>query len=289
MPEEQKNNSSNWLLKAYKNPDFLASPPARLIRVMSEMIEPATRLARQNIKNTVVFFGSARLLSRNIAYKNLKEVETHLKNKKSPSSSLKLAHTKALQALYMSRYYEDASKLAQKLTLWFNEPDNKRQRFVICSGGGPGIMEAANRGAKKAKGLSMGLNISLPMEQKPNPYQTRDISFEFHYFFIRKFWFFYLSKAMVVFPGGFGTMDELFELLTLIQTGKTKKYMPIILYGREYWNELVNFQAMVKWGTIDKKDLKTFHILDDVDSTFEFLKRELSKHYFKQAYQGSNK
>ena len=278
----KKDNSSDWLMKAYKNPDFLASPPARLIRVMSEMIEPSTRLARHNIRNTVVFFGSARLISRHQALQNLKEIEMRFKSVKSPATQLKLARRKAMRALHMSRYYEDASKLAEKLTHWFNDSAHKQQKFVICSGGGPGIMEAANRGAKKAGGLSMGLNISLPLEQAPNIYQTREISFEFHYFFIRKFWFFYLSKAMVVFPGGFGTMDELFELLTLIQTGKTKKYMPIILYGGDYWNEVINFETMVKWGTIDKNDLKYFHIIDDVDQAFHFVKQELSKNYFKK-------
>ncbi|MCA9404500.1 MAG: LOG family protein, partial [Candidatus Omnitrophica bacterium] len=147
------------------------------------------------------------------------------------------------------------------------------------TGGGPGIMEAANRGAKKAKGESVGLNISLPLEQDPNPYQTRDISFEFHYFFIRKFWFFYLSKAMIVFPGGFGTLDELFELLTLVQTEKTRKYMPIVLYGKDYWNEVVNFQALAHWGMVSPQDLKLFKICDDVDSAFNYLQAELKKHH----------
>ena len=279
----KKDTTSDWLMKAYKNPEFLASPPARIIRVLSEMIEPSNRLARHNIRNTVVFFGSARLVSRNQAVQNLKEIELRFKSVRSSTAQLKLARQKAQKALYMSRYYEDAVKLSEKLTRWFNDAAHKQQKFVICSGGGPGIMEAANRGAKKAGGLSMGLNISLPLEQAPNIYQTHDISFEFHYFFIRKFWFFYLSKAMVVFPGGFGTMDELFELLTLIQTGKTKKYMPLILYGGEYWNEVIDFETMVKWGTIDKNDLKYFQIFDDVDKAFHYLKQELGKHYFKHS------
>jgi len=183
----------------------------------------------------------------------------------------------------MSAYYEDAVRLSEKLTHWFNEPQNVEKKFVICSGGGPGIMEAANRGARKAKGLSIGLNINLPAEHYANPYQTKEISFDFHYFFIRKFWFFYLAKALVIFPGGFGTLDELFELLTLIQTEKTKKYMPIVLYGRTYWDELINFDTLVKWGTISRQDLKLFHIIDDVDSAFLFLKKELIKHYLKKS------
>jgi uncharacterized protein (TIGR00730 family) len=165
------------------------------------------------------------------------------------------------------------------LTLWFKEPQNRDKNFVVCSGGGPGMMEAANRGATKAKGKSMGLNISLPHEQTPNPFQSKEISFEFHYFFIRKFWFFYLAKALVVFPGGFGTLDELFEILTLIQTQKSKKYMPVILYGSDFWKELINFDVMLKWGVISRDDLSLFKMFDDVDSAFKYLKGELSKHY----------
>jgi hypothetical protein len=159
---------------------------------------------------------------------------------------------------------------------------DQRKRFLICSGGGGGIMEAANLGAGKAGGTSIGLNISLPMEQLPNRYQTRELSFEFHYFFIRKFWFFYLAKALVAFPGGFGTMDELFELLTLVQTRKTKKYMPIVIYGKEYWNRILNFDALVETGTISEKDLQIFRFFDDVDSAFEYLKEELTKHYVRR-------
>jgi len=192
---------------------------------------------------------------------------------------LKEKFEQAQRGLIMSRYYEDAALLAEKLTRWSLSIENPAKRFYICSGGGPGIMEAANRGAQNAGGPSIGLNISLPFEQTPNPFQTRELSFEFHYFFVRKYWFFYLGKALVIFPGGFGTMDELFELLTLVQTQKTKKYMPIILYGSEYWNELINFNALVKWGTINREDLNLFHFFDDVDSAFEFLRDELLKLY----------
>jgi uncharacterized protein (TIGR00730 family) len=185
----------------------------------------------------------------------------------------------------MSHYYEDAIRLSEKLTRWSLGIRDRRRRFLICSGGGGGIMEAANRGARKAGGTSIGLNISLPMEQTPNRYQSRDLSFEFHYFFIRKFWFFYLAKALVAFPGGFGTMDELFELLTLVQTKKTRKYMPIILYGKEYWHRVLNFDALVEAGTIEAEDLKIFRYFDDVDVTFEYLKDELTKHYVRGAEQ----
>ena len=181
--------------------------------------------------------------------------------------------------LVMSRYYEEAVQLSAKITKWSQKIKDPLRKFYICSGGGPGIMEAANRGAHSVGGKSIGLNISLPMEQDPNPYQTRDLSFEFHYFFIRKFWFFYLSKAMIVFPGGYGTMDEFFELLTLVQTQKTKKHMPIILYGQSFWNELLDFDAMQRWGVISPEDLKLFKVVDDVDTAFRYLKDELTEHY----------
>lgn len=279
------------LLKAYENEHFLSSPPARIIRILSEMIEPADRLKKHNIWNTVVFFGSARTLPKNVARERLREAEAKLKKVSSPSNKLKEEAAHARRMLRMADYYEDAASLSEKLTRWFNEMKNASKNFVICSGGGPGIMEAANLGARRAGGKSIGLNISLPHEQAPNPYQTQDISFEFHYFFIRKFWFFYLGKALVIFPGGFGTFDELFEILTLIQTGKTKKYMPVILYGKEYWNDLINFETFVKWGTVSARDLKMFEIFDDVDSAFEYLKQKLSKHYFrdqKQQYTKNN-
>ncbi len=266
-------------IKAYNNYEFLNSPSARTIRILTEMVEPRERLRRHHIHNTVVFFGSARTLPRSEARQKFKEVETQFNNAKKPSASLKRKLVQAENDLLMSRYYEDAVDMGAKLTKWFREPVIKDKNFHVCTGGGPGIMEAANRGAKKVKGSSIGLNINLPMEQDPNPYQTRDISFEFHYFFIRKFWFFYLSKAMIVFPGGFGTMDELFELLTLVQTKKSRKYMPIVLYGKDYWNEVVNFDAFVRWGMISPSDLKLFKIYDNVDEALEYLKAEIIHHY----------
>ena len=266
----------SWLAKAYKNEGFLNSPAARNIRILCEMTEPAHRLRINRIFNTVVFFGSARSLPSAVTQRKLKTLERRPSKKISYQQKLKDAQT----AVKLSRYYDDACALSEKLTRWFNQPKNKEHNFYICSGGGPGMMEAANRGAKQVKGKSVGLNISLPFEEYHNIYQTREISFEFHYFFIRKFWFFYLAKALVVFPGGYGTLDELFELLTIIQTHKTKKHMPVILYGSEYWREIVNFEAMRDWGTISKDDLKLFHMFDNVEPAFLFLKTELQKHYF---------
>jgi len=267
------------LFKAYSNPEFLNSPSARTIRVLSEMIEPAARLRYHHIWNTVAFFGSARTIPQKMARANFKKVKNRLSKARTPSLKMKNEYKNALIDMKTSRYYEDACNLSQKLTEWFKKPAQSKKNFVIASGGGPGIMEAANKGAERGKGKSIGLNISLPMEQHPNPHQTHEISFDFHYFFIRKFWFFYLAKALVVFPGGFGTLDEMFELLTLIQTKKSRKYMPIVLFGKEYWDNIVNFDLMLNWGMISKEDLKLFHVFDDVDEAFNFLSKELKKYY----------
>jgi uncharacterized protein (TIGR00730 family) len=180
--------------------------------------------------------------------------------------------------LRMSRYYEDTRELAFRLTRWSKGLTDSERRFVVCSGGGPGIMEAANRGASEAKGENVGLNISLPFEQGDNPYITRRLAFEFHYFFMRKFWFSYLAKAMVVMPGGFGTLDEFMEIVTLVQTLKIKKRLPIVLYGSEYWDKVVHFGPMVEFGTISPEDLKLFHRTDSVDDAFRFIVHELETH-----------
>ncbi|MEW5922449.1 MAG: TIGR00730 family Rossman fold protein [Candidatus Zixiibacteriota bacterium] len=278
--KEKKKDTTEWPIKAYKNIDFLNSPAARTIRVMTEMVEPADRFRRNNLWNTVVFFGSARTIPEKEAKGKLFEIESRIRKAGKVTPGLKAEYEGAKKGLIMSAYYEEAAQLSEMLTKWFKEVEQKNGKsFSICTGGGPGIMEAANRGAKKAGGRSVGLNISLPMEQYPNKYQTRELSFEFHYFFIRKFWFFYLAKALVVFPGGFGTLDEFFELLTIIQTGKSKKTMPVVLFGSGYWKEVLNFEKMVYWGTISPEDLKLFRIFDDVDKTFEYLKNELTRHY----------
>ncbi len=279
----QPKNKNVWLSKAYKNAEFLNSPAARPIRILTEMLEPADRLRRHHIHNTVVFFGSARIQSPEAAQKNLKRYEALLQKQKKTSSKLIHQYELARRAAEMSSYYQAATELSEALTLWFKKPENQAHRFLVASGGGPGIMEAASLGALKAKGESIGLNISLPHEQAPNPHQTKEISFEFHYFFIRKFWFLYLAKGLVFFPGGFGTLDELFELLTLIQTKKTKKFMPVVLFGSKYWKELINFDLLIRNGMIDEKDVQLFHMYDSVKDAFHYLKEELTKHYLKDA------
>ncbi len=233
---------------AYKNEGFLDSPDARAIRILSEYLEPLAHFRREQIRDTVVFFGSARIHP--------------------PESPI-------------ARYYEEARVLARLLTEWGEKLKNKSHRFVVCSGGGPGIMEAANRGACEAGGKSIGLNIGLPFEQLPNPYISKELNFEFHYFFMRKFWFAYLAKALVVFPGGFGTLDEMTEMLTLCQTGKLAKKMVILLYGTDYWKEIVNFDALVKYGTIAKEDLDLFQFADDPQTAFKILQDGLTHLYLK--------
>lgn len=265
--------------KAYKNLDFLKSSDARIIRILAEFLEPMQRFRAQKIEDTIVFFGSARTKDMAEAQKDLQAVEERLaksKAKADPALQEELAH--AQNQVFMARYYEDAVELAKRMTTWSKSLQSDH-RFVICSGGGPGMMEAANRGAIEAGGKSIGLNISIPMEQFSNPYITPDLNFEFHYFFMRKFWFVYLAKGLVIFPGGFGTLDELFEVLTLIQTEKVLKYMPIVIYGSEYWNQVINLEAMVKYGTISKADLDLIYFCDTVDDAFTYLKDELTKHY----------
>lgn len=260
--------------KAYNNTKFLNSPPARAMRILSEYIEPQNRFRVEQVKDTIVFYGSARLRSKRDANKKLKE----LKSFKNPSP----ARVKdAEMELEMSRYYEDTVELSGLLTKW-SMMQKPGHRFVVCSGGGPGIMEASNKGAKKAGGKSVGLNISLPFEQNPNQYITPALNFEFHYFFMRKFWFAYLAKGLVIMPGGFGTLDELFEILTLMQTKKIKKKMPIVVYDKLFWDKLLNFEEFAKRKLIDKEDLKLFYVAESVDDAFQYLKRELNKHYLQK-------
>lgn len=258
---------NDWPLKAYRNPDFLSSPDARTLRVLSEYLEPEARFDQYNISDTIVFFGSARTHPRDKAEAALEAVRRHGDEHQIARLELNLE---------MARYYEESRALAHRLTEWSKGLEEGRRRFVVCTGGGPGIMEAANRGASEAKGLNIGLNISLPHEQHDNPYISRELNFEFHYFFTRKFWFIYLAKALVVFPGGFGTLDEFFELMTLLQTGKLGKKVPIILYGTKYWDEVINFDAMVKYGTISAEDLNLFHKSNDVDDAFNHITAALS-------------
>jgi uncharacterized protein (TIGR00730 family) len=256
--------------KAYKNSDFLMGREARPLRILSEYLEPQARFARYKVADTVVFFGSARALP-------MEKAEEALVNAKATGNPAAIARAEG--GLLLARYYEDARALARSMTEWSKSLVSPTRRYLVCSGGGPGIMEAANRGASEAHGISIGLGISLPDEPTMNEYITREMGFEFHYFFMRKFWFVYLAKALVVFPGGFGTMDELFELLTLVQTRKSSKTMPIVLYGRAFWTEVLNFDALIRWGTIDARDLSLFHVADTPDEAFSYLTRELSSLY----------
>lgn len=263
-------------IKAYKNLDFLNSPDARIIRIIAEFLEPQSRFNKLNIKDTIVFFGSARIVDRKTAQKMYNEVKK-LDPKKFPDFPEKLR--KAQVALEMSKYYEDAFQLSKMLTEWSQTLPSDGRRFVICTGGGPGIMEAVNKGARVGKGKTIGLNISIPTEQFVNKYVNEELSFEFHYFFMRKFWLVYLAKALVIFPGGFGTLDELFEVLTLIQTGKISKKMVVVIYGTSYWKKVLNFDAMLEHGCIDKKDKNSFTFCDTPDEAFKVLKNFLTKNY----------
>ncbi len=258
----------DWPVKAYKNIDFLKRREARTVRILAEYLEPETRFEDLKVSDTIVFFGSARVLSREDSEDRLKAAEEHGTDVDVKAAERRLA---------MSRYYEEARELAARLTTWSKELEKGRRRFVVCTGGGPGLMEAANRGASDAKGLNIGLNIAIPFEQHENPYISRELTFEFNYFFMRKFWFTYLAKALIAFPGGFGTMDEFFELMTLIQTHKLGKKIPIVLYGTDYWDKILNFDAMVEFGTISPEDLNLFQRLDTVDEAFDFITGELNK------------
>ncbi len=265
-------------VKAYSNERFLNSADARTIRILSEYLEPQMRLRRRHIRNTVVFYGSARVLPLDVAQKQLKNVLSQSQRNGSAGGDFQREFDKASHAVRLAQYYEGARALAYRLTEW-SAGLSARERFIVCSGGGPGIMEAANRGAMEAGGLTIGFNISLPFEQEPNPYISDELAFEFHYFFMRKFWFVYLAKALVVFPGGFGTMDELFELLTLVQTEKIHKTLCVVMYGSEYWNEVLNFDKMVDWGVISAEDLQLFHKVDDVESAFAILKNHFETNF----------
>ena len=262
---------------AYQNEPFLDSPDGRILRILAEYREPLARFRREQIQDTVVFFGSARFQG----IKEAAQVLTAVENNHAGASveqlekELKLAHA----GIDMARYYEEARRLAFLLTKWSIQIPARRHRFVVTTGGGPGIMEAANLGAHEAGGKSIGLNIQLPFEQYPNQYITPTLNFQFHYFFMRKFWFAYLAKGLVIFPGGFGTMDELFEILTLAQTDKLAKKILVIIYGSEYWSRVINFQAFVNAGTISPGDLELFKIVDSPEQAFEYLREGLTKYH----------
>jgi uncharacterized protein (TIGR00730 family) len=263
---------------AYENKPFLDSPDGRTLRILSEYLEPLARFRQQGIQDTVVFFGSARFHSQSAA-ENALELLEKPGSKQIASPELQAKIKRAKVDLQMARYYEDARHLSYMLTEWSLTIPSKRRRFVVTSGGGPGIMEAANRGATEAGGRSIGLNINLPYEQMPNRYISPELNFEFHYFFMRKLWFAYLAKGLIVFPGGFGTFDEMFEILTLAQTEKLAKKIHVVLYGREYWTKVVNFEAMAEMGVISPDDTKLFKIVDTPEEGFEYLREGLTKHH----------
>ena len=271
---------------AYLNPDFLNSPDGRILRILAEYSEPLARFRREKIQDTVVFFGSARFASMSQAEQELLILEKPGAAKAAgpehqpgalDGDALQATLKRAQAAVEMARYYEEARKLAHMLTEWTTTLPGKRHRFVVTSGGGPGIMEAANRGAREAGGKTIGLNIRLPFEQFPNQFISPELNFEFHYFFMRKYWFAYLAKALVVFPGGFGTLDELFEILTLAQTQKLAKKIITVVYGKQYWSRVLNLEAMADSGVISPQDTNLFSFCDTPEEAFQCLKEGLTK------------
>jgi len=248
--------------RAYDNRKFLHGRSARPLRVLAEFIEPEERLRKHGIRNTIVFFGSSM------------SVDNRTFRRQTPDSTVVPE-----KAIRVSNAHESCIELAKRITAWSQKIKEPTKRFYVCSGGGSGIMEAANEGAKLAGGKSIGFNITLPLEQSLNPHISPEFCFNFHYFFIRKFWFLYYAKALIGFPGGFGTMDEVFELLTLLQTGKIQKQVPVVLFDKTFWNEVINFQALQEYGVIGPSDLKLFKIIDDVDEAFEYITGQLKKLY----------
>ena len=283
---------------AYENEAFLNSPDGRIIRIMAEYNEPMARFRRERVQDTVVFFGSARFRALDVANRQLELLANTGSVERAPESEqpatpdeqaddsttqIKLKRAEA--AVEMARYYEDARKLAALLTTWSMKLPGRRHRFVVTSGGGPGIMEAANRGAYEAGGKTIGLNIKLPFEQAPNPWITPALNFEFHYFFMRKYWFAYLAKALVVFPGGFGTLDEMFELLTLAQTQKLAKKITIVIYGSAYWNSVINLDVLAEKGAIAMADRDLFQFADTPEEAFEILVASLTEDHLESDYE----
>lgn len=261
----------------YRDPVFMDSLPARPVRIITEYIDPLERLRREKVGDTIVMFGSARIHSRELALAQLSRLRKRKGSNSTPEHRAAVSDAKA--ALDMSRYYEEARELSRKITTWAMTLGDRPRRFVICSGGGPGIMEAANRGAADAGGKSIGLSIELPHEQRPNDYISPELSLMFHYFFMRKLWFAQLAKALIVFPGGFGTMDELWEMLTLMQTGKLHRRNLILIYGRKYWDRVLDWKHMLRCGTISRRDYALLEFADTVDEAFRRVRHGVDKYH----------
>jgi uncharacterized protein (TIGR00730 family) len=291
MPRKPPNPLESASL-AYENDGFLNGPDGRIIRILAEYSEPLSRFRRERIQDTVVFFGSARFRALDEANRELELLENTGSQKPAPEEeqpareageeTSELRRRRAEAAVEMARYYEDARRVSFLLTEWAKGLKFRRNRFVVTSGGGPGIMEAANRGAWEAGGKSIGLNIKLPFEQMPNRYITPALNFEFHYFFMRKYWFAYLAKALVVFPGGFGTLDEMFEILTLSQTQKLAKKITVLLYGSSYWEQVINLDVLVDKGAISPRDRDLFQVADTPEKAFELLRDGLTRNHLER-------
>jgi uncharacterized protein (TIGR00730 family) len=262
---------------AYQDPVFMESRPARPLRILAEYLDPLNRLRLANVADTIVMFGSARIQPRDKALTALKRVQKAARGRRSGTWGTKLIAARSI--VDMSRYYEEARELSHRITGWSMTLGSNPKRFLICSGGGPGIMEAANRGAAEAGGYSVGLSIQLPHEQRPNPYISRELNFCFHYFFMRKLWFAQMAKALIVFPGGFGTMDELWEVLTLMQTKKMSSHHLILIYGRKYWHMVIDWKHMVRTGTVNEREYKMLQFADTVDEAFDHVRGEMEKYH----------
>lgn len=265
----------------HEDPEFLKSTPARPLRILDEYIHPYVQLKKEGIGDTIVMFGSARILPRDLAMARYQRIKNAVVESKNPADRAKhrAAVRRAKGLLNMSRYYEEARQLSQRITSWAMTLGSRPRRFVICSGGGPGIMEAANRGATEAGGKSIGLSIELPHEQFANGYISPELSFNFHYFFMRKLWFAQIAKALIIFPGGFGTLDELMEILTLMQTHKLPEHNLILIYGQQYWNKVLNWKAMVDSGTINEREFKMLQFADTVEDAFNHIRTGLEKYH----------
>jgi len=273
MSQDKRSAAPRLPKLAYRSERFMDSADARTLRIAAEYLEPQVRLRRAGVQNTVVFFGSSRVLPHDKAQQNLRKVLSRARGGGPPATHEELRA--ARMALKMSKYYEAARELSRLITTWSLELKNGRHFLVVCSGGGPGIMEAANRGAAEAGGLSIGFNIRLPEEQSSNSYITPELSFLFRYFFMRKLWFAQPSRAIIVFPGGFGTMDEMWEFLTLVQTHKMGHRSTILLYGSKFWKKAVNFDWLREAGTISAEEAKLIRFVDSPRAAFETVRNNL--------------